>query len=314
MKFNKLRYPILERNKVIYISFMGMVILFIISYALYLMEKDAIAQSALITTEVPELAEPQVEYTTKLQAVDAIKPERSTNAPSLYEEALIDSTGQYQIDLKERERRRIVDSIYREGRIDYTKGSYRVNRSAGSRKYSRTTAGQKPISSKAPIDLGKRHAAFFSAGKVQTARLEVLDTHLVLPAAVHGEQTVTKDNRIELRLTQEVIIQNRVFPRNTLVYGIVRFKANRLMVTVPNIGNTPVALQAFDLLDGNKGLYIENSFKAVTSKEVLDDTVQQLNIPGMPQLGGIKQVLRRNNRNVKVTVLNNYQLILKPSL
>ncbi|MGC1632970.1 MAG: conjugal transfer protein TraM, partial [Gelidibacter sp.] len=32
----------------------------------------------------------------------------------------------------------------------------------------------------------------------------------------------------------------------------------------------------------------------------------------VPQVNGITKILKRNNRSVKVTVLNNYKLILKP--
>ncbi|MGB5609432.1 conjugative transposon protein TraM, partial [Eudoraea sp.] len=42
-----------------------------------------------------------------------------------------------------------------------------------------------------------------------------------------------------------------------------------------------------------------------------DDVIEDINIPGVPQISGVKKVFQRNNRNVKVTVNNNYKLILK---
>ena len=42
--------------------------------------------------------------------------------------------------------------------------------------------------------------------------------------------------------------------------------------------------------------------------------IGDINIPSVPQVGGLTQVFRRSNRRVKVTVLNNYRLILKPKL
>ena len=75
-----------------------------------------------------------------------------------------------------------------------------------------------------------------------------------------------------------------------------------------------MTFNAYDLQDGSEGIYIENSFKADASREVLDDVVQDINVAGLPQVGGIKQVFRRNNRNVKVTIINNDHLILKPQL
>jgi hypothetical protein len=99
-----------------------------------------------------------------------------------------------------------------------------------------------------------------------------------------------------------------------LVYGFVSFKANRVFIKITNIDNSPVDLKAFDLLDGNEGIYIKNSIQAEATGEVLDDIVQDINVPGVPQIGGIKQVFRRNNRNVKATIFNQYQLILKSGL
>jgi len=54
----------------------------------------------------------------------------------------------------------------------------------------------------------------------------------------------------------------------------------------------------------------------------LGDVIQDFNIPGIPDVSGavntgvsgVKKVFQRNNRNVKVTVNNNYKLILKPKL
>ena len=43
----------------------------------------------------------------------------------------------------------------------------------------------------------------------------------------------------------------------------------------------------------------------------MDDVLQDINIPSLPQVSGISQLLRRDNRNVKVTVLNNYRMLLK---
>ena len=60
-------------------------------------------------------------------------------------------------------------------------------------------------------------------------------------------------------------------------------------------------------------LVAEEVAKAVT-REVLDDVIGDINIPSVPQVGGLTQVFRRSNRRVKVTVLNNYRLILKPKL
>ena len=72
---------------------------------------------------------------------------------------------------------------------------------------------------------------------------------------------------------------------------------NRTMISIENITHKRMTFNAYDLQDGSEGIYIENSFKADASREVLDDIVQDVNVAGLPQVGGIKQVFRRNNRN-----------------
>ena len=83
------------------------------------------------------------------------------------------------------------------------------------------------------------------------------------------------------------------------------------MIHITNINHQEVSLKAFDLQDGNEGIYVENSFQAEASQEVLGDMVDDINIAGVPQVSGVKRIFQRNNRNVKVTITDNYKLILK---
>ena len=80
---------------------------------------------------------------------------------------------------------------------------------------------------------------------------------------------------------------------------------------IENINHKPAKLKAFDLQDGSEGIYIENSFRAEARQEVVGDVVDDINIVGVPQVSGIKKIFQRNNRTIKVTITDNYQLILK---
>ena len=86
------------------------------------------------------------------------------------------------------------------------------------------------------------------------------------------------------------------------------------MIEIENINQVPVKLKAFDLQDGSEGIYVENNFRAEATQEVVDDIVGDINISGVPQVSGIQKIFRKNQRAVKVTVTNNYKLILKPTL
>lgn len=83
------------------------------------------------------------------------------------------------------------------------------------------------------------------------------------------------------------------------------------MIAIEHIGHKPVKLRAYDLEDGSEGIYIENSFRADARQQLIGDVVDDINVAGVPQVSGIKQLFRRNNRNVKVTVMDGYQLTLK---
>lgn len=304
----------MDRNKIIFLSLIGLVLIFIITYAVYIIGDGKEAENELKQTEVPELKEEQKEYNSKLDAINDLKEVRESNAPSIYDESLLDSTGNYDRLLKEKRRQHVVDSIYREGRIDYGSGGYKHPPSSGIRKSGQTTKENQEIK----IDFRKAHEEFFSfepiPNLIANPESALTDTDAFIMVEVNGEQTIKKDSRLELRLAVDAIINGENVPRNSLIFGFVSFRANRVSIDITNIDHKPVDLKAYDLLDGNEGIYVRNSFTSEASREVIGDVVEDINIPGVPQVGGIKQVFRRNNRNVKATIYDQYQLILKPSL
>tara|TARA_R110000765_G_scaffold249339_2_gene351126 strand:- start:8 stop:934 length:927 start_codon:yes stop_codon:yes gene_type:complete len=306
----------LDRKKIIFITVITSVVIFIVCYAVFVMGGEEETQTELTQPPVPELKEEQKKYSSKIEAIDDLKEVRESNAPSIYDESLLDSTGLYDPLFQEKERQRIVDSIYLEGRINYESGDYR-NAPSNNRAVVRRNSSINKIK-ETSIDFSKAHQEFFDfepksiSATISEESNRTTDDFIAVE--VNGEQTVKNDSRLELRLTVDALIGGDSISRNSLVYGFVSFKTNRVFISITNINHNPVDLKAFDLLDGNEGIYVKNSFTAEARGEVLDDIVQDINIAGVPQVGGIKQVFRRNNRNVKVTIYNQYQLILKPSL
>jgi hypothetical protein len=117
-----------------------------------------------------------------------------------------------------------------------------------------------------------------------------------------------------MRLTKAATINSKKMPKNTLLFGFISFQPNRALIEIENINHHPTKLKAFDLQDGSEGIYVQNNFRAEATNEVLDDVIGDINFPTVPPVGGITRIFRRSNRRVKVTVLNNYKLILKPKL
>lgn len=300
-----------HKNKIIFIAIIVFVILFMVWYYIGVVAKDDGTKDELQQPEVPTLEETQKAYSSKLEAVSDVKEKKEKTAPSVYSDTEIDSTGMYDPDLQEKRRQQLVDSIYRHGRIHYADTTMELAKTP--------QLGKKKVSSKngqlsEPRDFAPAHTAFFASDPIVELPEKKPDrtpTDEFIIVEVNGEQTVRANERLELRLAVDAEIGGVSVPRNTLLYAMVTLQPNRVLLNITNIEHRKVLLKAYDLLDGNEGIYILNSFRAEAQREVLDDVVQDINVPGMPQVGGIKQVFRRNNRNVRVTVRNQYQLILK---
>ncbi|MEM6895624.1 MAG: conjugative transposon protein TraM [Bacteroidota bacterium] len=300
-----------HKNKIIFIAIIVFVILFMVWYYMGVVVKDDGANDELQQPEVPTLEETQKAYSSKLEAVNDVKEEKEKTAPSVYSDAEIDSTGLYDPDLREKRRQQLVDSIYRHGRIHYADSTMELAKTPHPENKKTTS---KNGQFKEPRDFARAHTAFFTSDPIvelPKTKQDSPSTDAFIIVEVNGEQTVRANERLELRLAVDAEIGGISFLRNTLLYALVTLQPNRVLLNITNIEHRKVSLKAYDLLDGNEGIYIENSFRAEAQREVLDDVVQEINVPGMPQVGGIKQVFRRNNRNVKVTVRNHYQLILK---
>lgn len=306
-----------EKNKIIFAGVLAIIFLFLISYSVMLMEGEDSDENTLKQTLVPELEEDQKEYDSKLDAINDLKEVRESTAPSIYDEKLLDSTGLYNPDLPEEKKQRIVDSIYKANRIQYSEKSNRhINRKRISKREiiaidSSEVQKEQEIETK---EIGLEHQLFFAASPKVNELAIIGNTDETIYVVVDGEQVVKTNSRLRMRLTQAAQINGKLMPKNTPIFGFISFQPNRALIEIENINHHPTKLKAFDLQDGSEGIYVENNFRAEATNEVLDDVVGQVNIPSLPQISGVSRVFRRNNRRVKVTVVNNYKLILKPQL
>ncbi|WP_416441644.1 conjugative transposon protein TraM [Leeuwenhoekiella sp. A16] len=307
----------IEKNKTVFAAVLAVIFLFLISYSIMVMGEDQSGNENLKETSVPALEEDQKEYDSKLDAINDLKEVRETNAPSIYDEKLIDSLGFYDADLPEKEKERIVDSIYSAGKIRYSEKNYRNIGVKKTVTKVAKTVDSAAIKAEQKIDakeMGLEHQLFFASDPQENAVSVSGTTDAAIYAAVDGDQVVKTNSRLRMRLTKAATINRKQIPKNTPIYGFISFGPNRVLIEIENIKNQPTKLKAFDLQDGSEGVYVENNFRAQVSTEVIGDMVDDINIAGVPQISGFKKIFQRNNRNVKVTILNNYKLILKPKL
>lgn len=304
-----------EKNKIVFATVLAVIVIFLISYSLMVIGDDESESKNLEHTLIPPIEENQKQYKSKLDAINDLKDVRETNAPSIYDEKLMDSLGFYDRDLPEREKERIVDSIYSADRINYSERSYQNlgDKKSTTKKVQEIDSTEIKREQKIEAkELGLEHQLFFAVSPKPDGSSVVGNTDETIHVVVDGDQVVKTNSRLRMRLTKATVINNRKLPINTLVFGFISFQPNRALINIENIQHHPTKLKAFDLQDGSEGIYIENNFSAEATHEVVDDIIGDINIPSVPQVGGITKVLRRNNRSVKATVLNNYKLILKP--
>ncbi|WP_430905743.1 conjugative transposon protein TraM [Maribacter sp. 2-571] len=307
----------IQKNKIVFGSVLAVILIFLISYSIILMGDDESENENLKQTLVPELEQEQKEYDSKLDAINDLKKVRETNAPSIYDEKLMDSLGFYDPEMGEKNKQRIVDSIYNASRINYSDRTYEnIGRKKSIPKVvqevdSGDIKREMQIHAK---ELGLEHQLFFASSPLVNASSILGGTDSEIEVVVDGNQIVKTNTRLRMRLTKTSRVNNKLIPKNTLVYGFISFHPNRALIEIENINHHPTKLKAFDLSDGSEGIYVENSFREEAATEVMDDILGDINIPSVPQVSGITRIFRRNNRNTKATVLNNYKLILKPKL
>ena len=308
----------IEKNKIVFALIILCVVLFIGAYSVMMLgdEEEPVIENNLIP--VPELEDQQKEYKSKLEALDDLKEVREANAPSIYDERLLDSTGFYDPDLLDKEKIRIVDSIYNEGRISYSDRSFRQSptriQPQRGKMDSIIEVQAKTNETSDPKKLSLEHQLFFASNPQEALDITLKNTDSLIYVRVDGTQTVQANYRLQMRLAKDARIGNKIYTKHTPLYGFISFKPNRTLIKIENIDHNSVDLKAFDFEDGSEGLYVVNSFRAEASQKVIGDIVDDINVAGVPQVGGVKKIFQRNNRNVKVTITDNYKLILKPEL
>lgn len=303
----------IEKNKIVFSSILLIITLFIIAYAMMVLDNGEEDKKLLERTDIPKLEEQGNEYRSRLEAVDKIEDARTSTPPDIYGERVLDSPNVTNTDLTQAEKQRIVDSIYKQGRIKYRiespKNSY-VPKEQPKNQIAKTSKDPDVEESLSSKELALEHQLFF-ASVLKTIPERPVDGLGNIHVEVDGDQVVRANDRLRLRLLHPIQLDSLNIPKNTLIYGIVSFKPNRTVLNINNIDHIPIKLKAFDLQDGLEGIYVENNLKGEVSKELAGDLASDINITGIPQIRGIGKVLQRRNRNIKVKVTNNYRLILK---
>ncbi|MDT0691585.1 conjugative transposon protein TraM [Salegentibacter sp. F188] len=305
----------IDKKKIVFGAVLATIVLFIVAYSVLIFGGNSEEPSELKNTLVPELQQEQEDFKSKLDAVNALKEVRETTTPSIYDEKYLDSMGYYDTDFPQREKGRILDSIY-EYNTNYEDYGFEneYNQEEWETEFEAHTQAIPDASqaSPKPQEMGLAHQLFYAtAPEIEIIKPIANNSAADILVEVDGDQVVQAGYRLKMRLKESAMVNNIQFPPNTPVYGFISFQPNRALIEIEHIAHYPVKLKAYDLQDGSEGIYVENNIRADASKEVIGDIIQDINVAGVPQVGGLKQLFQRNNKNIKVQVTNNYKLILK---
>jgi len=303
----------IDRKKAVFIGVVVLLTCFIVAYGFWGMETDEKATEEKISNPgIPALSGESEEYQSRMEAVDQLREERDRVPPSLYPDKNLESSGEYDPYLEEEEKNRLMDSILKSGPEPEDYYFEPVVSSVKKKDTSDITTVNK--STNPPDHMpGQGHLEFFFVSKAQESQ-PLEKSPESFRVSVNGDQVVRKDERLELRIIDPIKIGKDSLASNSLIYARAGFRANRLLLEIEGNSIPGGKLVAYDLSDGLEGIYIENSFRSQATTEVLDDVIQDINISGVPQVRGLKSIFQRDNRNIKVKVLHQHQLILKPAL
>ena len=303
----------IDRKKAVVIGVVVLLTCIIVAYGFWGMETNEKATEEQISNpEVPALSGESEEYQSRMEAVDQLREERDRVPPSLYPDMDSETYEPYDPYLEEEEKNRLMDSILKSGPEPEEYYFEPVASPVMEKDTSSTIIVNKATN---PPDHmpGQGHLEFFFVSKDQKS-IPSEDSSASFRVSVNGDQIIRKDERLELRIIDPIKIGKDSLASNSLIYARAGFRANRLLLEITGNSIPGGKLVAYDLSDGLEGIYIENSFRSQVTTEVLDDVIQDINISGVPQLRGLKAIFQRDNRNIKVKVLHQHQLILKPAL
>lgn len=305
----------IDKRKVVFGSVLLCIVMFIISYYLMTFGKNSNNNEKILSQpEVPKLENPSKKYESRLHAVNDLQEKKTSEAPSLYQEHLSESVG-YSEEEQEKPGPAQTD------RLGWTMESWSFNHEdqpgplttgseiiPGSPVEKEDAARGDALSSE---ELRLAQELFFSQTKVLRNKGQGI-TDSVIVVTTEDQQVVRANSRLRMRLKRAAWIDGCYYPGLTPIYGFVSFAPNRVLLSIENVMHHPIALNAYDMQDGGEGIYVENNFRAEASREILDDAIDEINIPSLPQVEGLGKLFKKNNRNVKVTVTNGYTLLLKP--
>lgn len=149
-------------------------------------------------------------------------------------------------------------------------------------------------------------------------------------AVINQNQTVVSGGRVQLRLLEDMTIQDVLIPRGTLLYGVSNFGAERVGVQITSVQLRnriyPIRLSVHDM-DGLPGIYVPNVIAVQEGRLATAQAIGGVNI-NTPTTGnnlgqaaaasaaqagvrGVQNLFQRKARLQKAALKGNYYVLLR---
>ncbi len=149
-------------------------------------------------------------------------------------------------------------------------------------------------------------------------------------AVINQNQTVVSGGRVQLRLLEDMTIQDVLIPRGTLLYGVSNFGAERVSVQITSVQLRnriyPIRLSVHDM-DGLPGIYVPNVIAVQEGRLATAQAIGGVNI-NTPTTGsnlgqaaaasaaqagvrGVQNLFQRKARLQKAALKGNYYVLLR---
>lgn len=153
---------------------------------------------------------------------------------------------------------------------------------------------------------------FFSSSDKHEINSIDRQSDALIYAVIKGDHLgLRSKQRVALILKKDALINGRTYRKNTVVYAIATFQANRVILSITNINQVPLNLSAYDAEDGELGLQVRESLLSETTSEMVNDGTDDVELNNIPLANTLKNLIKRKNRVAKIDLLNNQKLILK---
>ena len=144
-----------------------------------------------------------------------------------------------------------------------------------------------------------------------------------IEAIIEANQVIVNGAVVKFRIVNDIFINGKLVPRNTLVSGIATLAGERLTIEINSIRSGKslynVKLEVYDM-DGLPGIYIPGTINREVAKESLNNSLSLAEMTSLdPSLkaqatatgvGALKSLISKKAKLVRVQVKAGYKVLL----